>query len=214
MTDDGLVPIADIDIGELVLAYDEATGTTGFYTVTATLAHVDPVIVYLTIDGETIATTPEHPFYSAGNWIEAGALRAGMWVRQPDNTAGLVLSAYTEVLPQTMYNFSVDTAHTYFVGNKSWLVHNTCGIGRGGKQARLRELSRDDKTPSAIRGWIRQEQNAIANGRRSSIRVPNGYLRAHRRGFEARRGYGYEYADLQNTDIHKLQHRWEEYRPR
>ena len=26
--------------------------------------------------------------------------------------------------PEWMYNFSVDTAHTYFVGDGQWLVHN------------------------------------------------------------------------------------------
>jgi len=28
--------------------------------------------------------------------------------------------------PQTMYNFTVATAHTYFVGEGQWLVHNAC----------------------------------------------------------------------------------------
>lgn len=28
-----------------------------------------------------------------------------------------------------MYNLTVDTAHTYFVGEGQWLVHNACGPG-------------------------------------------------------------------------------------
>ena len=28
--------------------------------------------------------------------------------------------------PQAMYNFTVASAHTYFVGDGQWLVHNAC----------------------------------------------------------------------------------------
>jgi hypothetical protein len=43
---------------------------TGEYTVTDTISHVDPEIVLLTIDGETLETTAEqwhiaHPFYTS-----------------------------------------------------------------------------------------------------------------------------------------------------
>ena len=41
-TADGLRPISAITVGDLVLAYDEATRTTGLFTVTATIAHRDP----------------------------------------------------------------------------------------------------------------------------------------------------------------------------
>lgn len=66
-TAEGATPISEIDVGDRVLAWDETTNATGYYTVTATLAHVDPVIVHLTIDGETIETTPEHPFYAVAS---------------------------------------------------------------------------------------------------------------------------------------------------
>lgn len=55
-----------------MLAYDEATSTIGYYPILATWVHEDPVIVLLTIDGETIETTPAHPFYTAaGHWAAA-----------------------------------------------------------------------------------------------------------------------------------------------
>jgi hypothetical protein len=81
--------------------------------------------------------------------------------------------------------------------------------GRKGKQQRLIELGVDPKQPSEIRGWIKNEQRHIAQGNRTSIRNPPGYDLAHRRGFEARKGYGYDHADLQLGDLHKLQHRYE-----
>ncbi|MDQ7036844.1 MAG: hypothetical protein Q9P01_19025 [Anaerolineae bacterium] len=38
--------------------------------------HTDEVIIHLTIDGELIETTPEHPFYTdEGEWVNATNLR-------------------------------------------------------------------------------------------------------------------------------------------
>ena len=95
--------------------------------------------------------------------------------------------------------------------NDSNIVY-TSNPGRAGKQQRLRDLLNDDKASSADRGWIEQEMNEIDLGKRSNIRVPPGKVLAHRRGFEARKGYDYDYSDLQDVDLHKLQHKHEGYR--
>jgi Bacterial toxin 8 len=60
-----------------------------------------------------------------------------------------------------------------------------------------------------VRGWIRQELNAIAPGQRKRIRVPPGYELAHRYGQEARLGFGYEFSDLKDILMHRSQHRIE-----
>jgi hypothetical protein len=40
------------------------------------LTHLDPVIEDLTVDGETLQTTPEHPFYTEeAGWQPAGSLQ-------------------------------------------------------------------------------------------------------------------------------------------
>lgn len=84
-------------------------------------------------------------------------------------------------------------------------------LGRKGKQARLRELANDDKLSSALRGEIRRDINEIKRGKRKNIRVPKGYELAHRRGYEARKGYGYEYSDLQIIRNHRTQHKYDGY---
>ena len=74
----GLRPIAELVEGDIVLAYNEATGKVGPYPITDTIAHIDPEIVLLTIDGETLETTADHPFYvmDTAPWLAAGQ-RAG-----------------------------------------------------------------------------------------------------------------------------------------
>jgi hypothetical protein len=71
----------------------------------------------------------------------------------------------------------------------------------------------DPNAPRRVRGWLRQEAKAISNGKRHQMRVPPGYELAHRRGFEARKGFGYEHTVLQGIDLHKLQHKVGGYRP-
>jgi hypothetical protein len=83
--------------------------------------------------------------------------------------------------------------------------------GRSGKQVRLREIANDDKVSSALKGEIKRDINEINAGKRKNIRVPHGYELAHRRGYEARNGYGYEYSDLQVIKNHRTQHKIDGY---
>jgi RHS repeat-associated protein len=130
---EGLQPINQLQVGDLVLAYDESSGKTGFYTVTATFAHVDPLIILLSVNGEQIETTPEHPFYTAaGEWIPAGQLQIGDSLRRADGSSGLVTAIALRSQTQQMYNITVAEAHTYFIGDGKWLVHNACPIKQAG----------------------------------------------------------------------------------
>ena len=88
-------------------------------------------------------------------------------------------------------------------------------VGRSGKQARLRDLMNDDKISSSWRGWLKQDANAMKRDitKRPNLRVPFGTNLAHRRGFEASKGYNYQngQAYLQNADLHKIQHKHDKY---
>jgi len=124
-TEDGDIAISDIEIGDDVLAYNEETGETDSYEVTDTISHVDPEIVLLTIDGETLETTSEHPFYTiSGEWVEAADLRPGDLIRNIDGSYGEVNGMRIVEREQAMFNLTVDEAHTFFVGDGQWLVHN------------------------------------------------------------------------------------------
>ncbi|MGC8787636.1 MAG: polymorphic toxin-type HINT domain-containing protein [Anaerolineae bacterium] len=126
---EGAKDIAAVEVGDYVLAWNEADGTLGYYEVTATFSHADQVLTELIIDGEWLETTPEHPFYVEGKgWVEAEDLRFGDRVRQADGTTGIVWLKWDVHKTETMYNLTVDTAHTYFVGEGQWLVHNACPV--------------------------------------------------------------------------------------
>ncbi len=173
-------------------------------------------ILNVHVAGQIIRTTGEHPFYVEGQgWVGAGLLQIGDLLRARDGALVAVEGVADSGLVETVYNWRRGGV-SYVLrqrdrGRGVDLAHNACSPGRSGKQARLRQLLRNSSTSRAVRGWIKQELNAIARGQRSNIRVPKGFQLAHRRGFEARYGFGYGHSDLQNIDLHRLQHRFEGY---
>ena len=72
-----------------------------------------------------VVETNEWSLYlSAGKWIDAGDLQVGDDVRRADGSTGEVRSMQVVAQSQRMYNLTVDQAHTFFVGQGQWLVHN------------------------------------------------------------------------------------------
>ncbi|HPH98642.1 MAG TPA: polymorphic toxin-type HINT domain-containing protein [Anaerolineaceae bacterium] len=128
-TEEGEKPIEEVEVGDRVLAYDEGARSTGYYTVIDKLAHEDQQLVNLVIDGEEIETTPEHPFYTMEEgWVPAGSLWMGAHILQADGTNGIIQEISFISSHAVMYNLSVDQAHTFFVGDGQWLVHNKCAV--------------------------------------------------------------------------------------
>jgi hypothetical protein len=60
----GAVPIASVTVGDAVIARDDQTFQTAEHEVTATWSHPDTELTTLVIEGESIETTPNHPFYA------------------------------------------------------------------------------------------------------------------------------------------------------
>ncbi len=126
-TDEGKKDISEIVVGDYVLAWDEEKGEIGYYEVTDTFSHLDAVLTNLVIDGEWIETTPEHPFYTLEEgWVPANELKPGMHIWQADSGYELIWLKWSVHETQEMYNLTVAEAHTYFVGEGQWLVHNSC----------------------------------------------------------------------------------------
>ena len=132
-TIEGLRPIEDIELGDLVKSMDTATGEIGFKPVTAThINERDPVGKLILLDetdgSETqLLTTADHPFYhNVLGWTHASRLKAGDKLKEDDGGTLTVLSSvFSEDAPINMtYNFEVADFHTYFVGEDGVLVHN------------------------------------------------------------------------------------------
>ena len=171
-TKSGLVPIEDIQPGDLVWATDEETGETSLKEVVQTFRNETEEWVHVKVKGEEITCTPMHPFYvPKKGWTSAVDLRAGDILVMLNGEYVVVEQVQHELLesPETTYNFEVEGSHTYYVGANNVLVHNQCEykapVGGGGISDSVQV---DSQTVTFghggrhISGDVRATNNAIA----------------------------------------------------
>ena len=123
------VPIEEIEIGDLVWAWDEAAGDVALKEVVEIYMNQSNELIHIFVNGEEIVTTPTHPFYSpVKGWTDASKLRAGDILVLLNGEYVVVEKIQHEILetPITVYNFQVEGYHTYYVANIGVLVHNAC----------------------------------------------------------------------------------------
>ena len=128
-TETGYVTIENIRVGDLVWAHDPETGETALKPVVQTFRNETTEWIHVTVNGERITCTPEHPFYSpVKGWTSAIDLRAGDILVMLNGEYVVVEQVQHELLEgsETTYNFEVEGFHTYHVGEQSLLVHNLC----------------------------------------------------------------------------------------
>ena len=130
--ENGLVAIESIAVGDLVWSYDYLTGEKSLKPVTATVVRETNRMITVEVGGEKIVTTPEHPFYVVDHdlyegYVAAKYLSVGDRLMTADGGYLTITSIEQETLdePITVYNFTVDENHSYYVGENSLLVHNT-----------------------------------------------------------------------------------------
>lgn len=149
MGDGTRTPIQDVEIGDEVWSTDPVGGESGPRGVTHVWVHRDEVFE-LEIDGETVLTTEDHPFWSATDlrFERADELAAGEWLLGADGER-LVVDGRVDLAAgrqRVVYNLSVAGLHTYHVGPDALLVHNvhqgpgSPGKGEEGTQRLVREL--------------------------------------------------------------------------
>ncbi|MFF1477326.1 polymorphic toxin type 27 domain-containing protein [Streptomyces sp. NPDC058301] len=128
-TERGPIPIEDIRVGDRVWSAEPTTGKRTLQKVTTLHRRtVDSLVRIVTASG-TVEATDGHRFWVPGRgWTEARNLRAGDIFQAQDGSADRVLGTSADQRTTLVYNFEVETTHTYFVfaGSTPVLVHNSC----------------------------------------------------------------------------------------
>jgi hypothetical protein len=128
LTASGLMAIEQIKVGDLVYAANSETLEVSLKPVLETYIRETSTLVHITIDGEKIISTNDHPYYVKGKgFVNAEALWIGAELVDSAGNAAYVEEIYRQALDndsEKVYNFRVDECHTYFVGRKCILVHN------------------------------------------------------------------------------------------
>lgn len=142
------MPIETVQIGTQVYSYNEETGVVSVNSVTDIFSKQVFETVTVKVDGETIVTTPEHPFYlpEYSCWISAASLQAGDEILSitGERTCVDSVTVSTSEAPVTVYNFTVENDHTYFVGENSVLVHNTCTTLNGQRNKAVKDAWKNE----------------------------------------------------------------------
>ena len=194
LTATGLVAIEKLAAGDKVISTNPDTLETAEKTVLETYVRQVDKLVHITINGEEIVTTDNHPFYvQSRGFIDAGNLLVGDKLISV-NGDDLIIEDYQIELteePVSVYNFQVEDFHTYFVGECVVWVHNAeCGgsykdvkeknkAGNKGKSKReqcdAHHMPADDAYPNDIKdkiGTVKSGSKDKVNG--PAISMKNG----------------------------------------
>ncbi|TWT59739.1 polymorphic toxin-type HINT domain-containing protein [Rubinisphaera italica] len=134
LTPAGSIPIEQIQIGDIVWSKNEyhPNGDLLPRKVEKTFVLTAPVML-VCAGGQTIKTTPEHPFYvDEKGWVPVKDLIEGDLLVSHDGSVTPISAVINSGELNTVYNFRVAEDHTYFVGDEFWgfsvWVHNTYSI--------------------------------------------------------------------------------------
>ena len=145
VTDEGLKPIEEIEVGDKVLAYDEETGEQAYKKVVKLFQNETYEWYHIFVNDEEIVCTGGHPFYSTkyNKFVAAKDLETDDKLLFSNGEYGIINHIEVEVLskPQTTYNFEVEDFHTYYVGENEVLTHNKCVVKDGDYQAVVNEFN-------------------------------------------------------------------------
>ena len=113
--------------GDSVITYNEITGLIEDGIVGSIKEHQVPVIIKLLfVDGTSITTTPEHPFFIEGQWVKAGELQVGDNTHKLDGSKLAISEIELIEEPHTVYNLlDVGSNHNFYANET--LVHNKVG---------------------------------------------------------------------------------------
>ena len=138
LTEHGKKNIEDVKTEDKVWLWNENTKKQELNPVVQLFRNNKRDMVYITVGGEKITTTTEHPFYVKGKgWVRAKTLLdTDMLICYNGDVLkiGNVQIEYAENAVQT-YNFEVEGNHNYYVGDRSVLAHNVCVAREGSFRA-------------------------------------------------------------------------------
>ena len=164
LTAAGLVAIENIKAGDKVIATNPETFEVAEKTVLETYVRETTELLHLTIGGEVIKTTFDHPFYVKDvGFVEAGKLQVGDRLVDSRGNALVLEGKKLEITdkPVKVYNFKVDDFHTYHVAHIGVLVHNASSNYSNG-MPEIKKTKHGEKRAKE-RGFSDEKINDIKN---------------------------------------------------
>lgn len=152
----GLADIEKLEVGVPVLTYNEETGDQEYKKVKRVMRRMTRRMCALELsNGSTIEVTPEHRFFSNGEWTPIEELNVNDTLQLKDNSIVVIENKIIFPTFVEVYNLEIEDNENYYVTEEGVLVHN--GYGE-------RKISQEDydelrsKTPSRkIRKMVNED---------------------------------------------------------
>jgi hypothetical protein len=124
-TSKGLKPIENIIVGDSVWAFDENSKSVTLQLVSHIYKRQVNQLAKISLKNELIWTTNEHPFWIDNQWKKANSLKVNDQLLS-FNTSKITIENITiiDTSDVSVYNFTVESVPTYFVGENSVVAHN------------------------------------------------------------------------------------------
>ena len=126
--------IEDVEIGDVVLSYNETTSEYENCVVTKLITNPNTTNLarVILVDGTTIEMNEYHPIYTKEGWKSLTNYKDFPTLTKEDEVLSTngkyikidLIERWTEEMPITTYNLTVEKNHNYFVGRTPTLVHN------------------------------------------------------------------------------------------
>jgi hypothetical protein len=124
----GLVPICEIQVGDLVYSFDEMTDQCIYQPVTQVIKNSTDETYIVTTEHDAIECTGTHPFLTRTGWVPASELSNGDQLLAASGYS-VAVQGVEKILyekPVPTYNLCVAYSHSFAVGNGELIVHNRC----------------------------------------------------------------------------------------
>ena len=152
----GLADIEKLEIGVPVLTYNEETGRQEYKQVKKVMRRITRRMCAMELsNGTTLEVTPEHRFFSNGEWVPIEELNVNDTLQLKDNSIVVIENKIIFPTFVEVYNLEIEDNENYYVTEEDVLVHNGCGE---------RKISQEDydelraKTPSRkIRNMVNED---------------------------------------------------------
>lgn len=136
-TKHGFRAIEKIQVGDIVLSYNESLQINEYSEVLETMIHdvIEPIYT-LTIEHEILEVTGNHKLYIKRDnqylWLPVEELTLSDKIRYANGRFQRIDEITSRIRITTVYNFEVSNNHNYYVSKSKILAHNKGGGGGGG----------------------------------------------------------------------------------
>lgn len=121
----GLANIERLEVGVPILTYNEGSGETEYKKVKKlTMRTTRRMCILELSNGEMVEVTPEHRFYSNGEWIPIEEMEIGDTIECKDKTLLIIEKKTIIATFVQVYNLEVEDNENYYVTGDGILVHN------------------------------------------------------------------------------------------